>query len=582
MKSTSRAANKKRPGMLGRVLGVIIAVLFIGGFVVMPLIIGGFAFNSVFKWWDARDWRAVPATVLEADLDVRRDSDGATYRVKARYRYRFEGQTLESERVDFHSGADNIGDYHQRMYRRLDAARQSGGTVTAWVDPRDPARAVLHRDLRWGLFGVMLLFPLIFGGVAVALFFGFRAARRGKQHREAASEIHPDEPWRWSERWSGTTLSSQSRHTVWAAVGFAALWNVVSAPVAFLVPGEVADGNTLALVGLLFPLVGIGLAIWAVREILRRRRYGESLLHLDDLPVPLGGVLRARLEVPARLEARELDVHLTCVRRVRSGHGKNRRTREHVLWEDSLRVMSMSGGAPGATSSRIEARLPGDRPEASDEDSDERVLWQLEVTSEEPGVDYKATFELPVFDTGEVSDASVLEESGDAMQSSEADWRETGVEHGYASGGQRFHFPRLRMLGGGLTTLVFALVFLGAGLGIAIGAGHWIFGGIFAVVGGLILLLAFSMLFQRSEIVIGRDRIRWRHGVFGGWREVETGAVKAIRIKKTGSAGRKLFFHLELDAWGDARPSKLADWVPNERAAGALARHLEHLAGVTP
>ncbi|MGB0515225.1 MAG: hypothetical protein ACPGJE_10340, partial [Wenzhouxiangellaceae bacterium] len=326
------------------------------------------------------------------------------------------------------------------------------------------------------------------------------------------------------------------------AVGFAAVWNAISVPVALAVPREVADGNLMALLGLLFPLVGIGLLVWAIREVIRRRRYGDSQLHLDDMPVPLGGMLRARLEVPARLVARELKVHLTCVRRVRSGHGKNRRTREHLLWEDSLRVMSRSGQGSGVTSARIEARLPGDRPEVSDVNPDDCVVWRLEAGSEEPGVDYKAVFELPVFDTGASAAALEFDESNHGSDVAGGDWRETGVVHGYSGGGQRFYFPRLRMLGGGLSSLLFGLVFLGAGLGIAIGAGHWFFGGIFALAGALVMWLGLSMLFQHSEIVIGGGRIRWRHGVFGRWRELDTGAVKAIRIKKTGSIGRKMYF----------------------------------------
>ncbi|MGB0514336.1 MAG: DUF3592 domain-containing protein, partial [Wenzhouxiangellaceae bacterium] len=191
MNSNSPRSIEKRPGMLGRMLGVLFAVVFVAAFLVMPLILGGFAFNSVFKWWDARDWQPVPATVLEANLDVSQGTDSSTYRVEARYRYRFNDRILESDRVDFHSGADNIGDYHRQMYRRLNAARQSGEPVTAWVDPDDPSSAVLRRELRWGLLGFMMLFPLIFGGVAVALIFGWRAGRGRKRRRDAAREVHP-------------------------------------------------------------------------------------------------------------------------------------------------------------------------------------------------------------------------------------------------------------------------------------------------------------------------------------------------------------------------------------------------------
>ena len=45
---------------------------------------------------------------------------------------------------------------------------------------------------------------------------------------------------------------------------------------------------------LLFPLVGIGLLVWAIRATLRYRRYGISLLELTTLPAPVGHALEGR------------------------------------------------------------------------------------------------------------------------------------------------------------------------------------------------------------------------------------------------------------------------------------------------
>jgi hypothetical protein len=43
----------------------------------------------------------------------------------------------------------------------------------------------------------------------------------------------------------------------------------------FFLPAELAKGNRLALIGLIFPFVGVGLLVWAVRATLRwRKRIG--------------------------------------------------------------------------------------------------------------------------------------------------------------------------------------------------------------------------------------------------------------------------------------------------------------------
>lgn len=573
-----------RPGMIRRGLGLALKTIVIVLFAGIPLAFVVFTGKEIHDGIAARFWQPVAAQLESVELKRRQDSDGQTvWQVRAGYRYRFDGREYRSDRVSLHYGADNLGDYHQRVYARLDAARRAGKSVTAWVDPDQPSRAVLDRELRWGRLALLLLFPLVFGGAAVLLVVRGRRQRRRQQERERMAALEPERPWLQHERWRSTTLSSEGRATMWLAIGFAALWNLVSLPLLFVLPGELEKGNWPALLGLLFPLIGIGLIAWAVREGIRARRYGESTLELDALPVALGGRLGATLSIPARLQGRELNVQVACLHRYRTGTGKNRRTVERTLWEDRVRVTSGSGRAPGQTSARIEMRLPGDQPPAREDDADDRIVWQLEATSEEPGVDYKAVFGLPVFEVAagghDPLAGSEAQITGDPAPHDHDDWRETGVEHGYVAGGQRFHFPRGRLLGAGLGTLVFALVFLGTGIGLGAGAGHWWFGGVFALFGLLILWGAATMLFSQSEIVIGNDRLRWRHGVFGRWREVEAGAIKTIDIKRSGSIGRKLYFRIEINRWGETRKTAIADWVPNERAARSLAAHLASLAG---
>ncbi|MEX2499198.1 MAG: hypothetical protein WD397_10030, partial [Wenzhouxiangellaceae bacterium] len=418
------------------------------------------------------------------------------------------------------------------------------------------------------------------------LIWGRRAGRAQKK-RDNRKELHPDEPWMWVDKWRTPEVSSESTATMWIAIAFATFWNLVSAPVLFIVPGEVADGNHVALVGLLFPLVGAGLIVWAVREVIRRRRYGDSVLRLDSHPVPLGGRLRATLNIPARLAARELQLQLACVNRYVSGSGKNRSTREKVLWEDKQVAMTRSGSGPGQTSAQFEMRVPADQPVSSDDNPRNRMIWRLTATSEEPGVDYKAVFELPVFDSGEAVAAAIdtaidagIGAGEQALSFDADDWRETGVAHEFAAGGQRFHFPRLRQLGAGLGLLVVALIFTAAGGFMMVGAGQWIFGGIFAAVGLLLLWGAISMTFQRSEIVVGSGRLRWRHGVFGGWQEADAGALKSIDVKQSGSIGSNLYYRIEIERWARDGKTTIAGWVPGQRPARALAAHLGQLAGI--
>jgi uncharacterized membrane protein YhdT len=560
----------------GSVIGTVFALIFI----VVGLAAGAFFAKGWFDWLGAQSWEPVPATLYSVELDENSSSDGTTYRVRAEYEYFWRGERFVGTRVDLHPGADNLGDYHQRLYRRLDDALRSGQAVTAWVDPDRPDRAVLDREMRWGRLAIGMIFPMGFGGIGLFFLWAMRRGARADKQLERNRERWPEQPWMWHEDWRTPELVARSSATMWLAIAFAVLWNLVSAPVAFLVPGEIADGNWPALAGLLFPIVGIGLIVWAVREVLRKRRYGDSVLRLDSLPVPLGGMLRATFEVPARLADRELEVQLACVHRFRSGSGKNRRTREVILWEDRQQATARSGSAPGSTAARIEMPLPLDQPAARRQPTDDTIFWRLTVEAEEPGVDFKGQFELPVFET-EITEAARENPQAALDQRIESEaWRETGVEYGRAAGGQRFYFPRLRMLGAGLVLLLFSLPFSGAGIFLMIGEGQWIFGGIFALAGTLILLGALSMLFQRSEMIVGLERLRWRHGVFGGWQEVDAGEIRSLDVARSGSAGRRVYYRLQLRRFGQERKTTIADWLPGERPARALARKITGLAGV--
>ncbi len=571
----------QRPGLVGWALGLPLAAILLVVFVLVPI---GFAFflgKAAYDWLDARSWQPVEAVIESADLRRERDADhNAVLQVKAVYRYRWNGVEYRSDRVDLHHGADNIGDDHQRMYDRLAAALAAGAPVTAWVDPDNPAAAVLDRDMRRGQFALLLLFPLLFGGAGALIFTQGRQHRYEQRQRARFRRTYPDQPWRWDTRWRTAELHSRGRPKMWQAIGFAVFWNAISAPVLFLVPKEIAGGNWPALAALVFPLAGLGLAVWALRKVVQHRRYGDSVLVLDSLPVPLGGLLRATLTIPARLAVREVTVQLACMHKQTTGSGKQRRTTERLLWEDRHRFMTRPG--PGQTSVRIEMNLPAGQPASSEDDPNDRIVWRLEAFGEEKGIDYRAEFELPVFDSGAAPNpaAGLAAVNRPKRQYGADDWRETGVEHGYVAGGQRFYFPRFRVTGTGLGTLLFALVFLGAGIGLTMGTGQWVFGVVFVSFGLLILWAALTMLFSLSEIVAGGGRLRWRHGLFGGWRDIEAGAIERIGVKRSGSIGRNLYFRIEIKRWGNRRESTIADWVPNERATRSLVLKLGQLIGL--
>jgi len=251
--------------------------------------------NTFYDVWDMRGWQPTEARLLDAGYKTHSGDDSNSYEAYATYTYTHFGQNYTSNRVSISTGADNIGDYQQDTGRRLSAAMSPDTRITVWVDPDDPSQAIIDRDLRWGMIGFNSIFLFVFGGVGLGLLiFVWRAP---KEKDETKPEFQ-DAPWLLNNDWQSATIRSNSKAAMWGAWAFAAIWNLISAPTPFLAYSEVVEKqNTIALVALLFPLIGIGLIVWAVSQTRRLGNGAGSARRrscLTRFPVPSAAMSAAR------------------------------------------------------------------------------------------------------------------------------------------------------------------------------------------------------------------------------------------------------------------------------------------------
>ncbi len=138
----------------------------------------------VLRTFEARDWRPVPATVLRSEVGVHPSDEGdPTYSVDVVYRYEVDGREYRSGRYDFMIGSTGGYEGKAEIVQRLPA----GTETTAWVDPEDPASAVLSREMRGELW--LGLLPGVFVAVGLGgIVFVFIGARRMKRRQEAGIE----------------------------------------------------------------------------------------------------------------------------------------------------------------------------------------------------------------------------------------------------------------------------------------------------------------------------------------------------------------------------------------------------------
>lgn len=247
------------------------------------------------------------------------------------------------------------------------------------------AQGVLHAaGGEWGSAAFMGLLGLVFGLVGFGGIFAALKARRAGVETDAVRARHPEAPWMWRADWAAGRIEDSNRSTMIAAWSFAGFWNLISLPTAFVgVRQALREESYGVLLVLIFPAVGIGLLVWAIRATIRFRRFGVSRLDLATVPAPVGRALRGTV--------------------VTTGAGKNRSTSERVLWQEEQRAPGrQTRSAEGmVTSIPVAFDLPADLEPCDSTNPRNQVVWRVSVSAEVPGVDYASTFEVPVFRTAE-------------------------------------------------------------------------------------------------------------------------------------------------------------------------------------
>jgi hypothetical protein len=382
-------------------LGAGCLILFALPFAGVGVGMGVWLASTLLTYLDAKHWIETPASILRADLEAHHaNKGGTTYQVTAEYVYEYGGRKYSGNRVGLIGGADNIGSFQQDAYRELNACRSAKKPFRCYVNPARPDQSVLYRDLRWALVAFQMIFILAFGGVGFGLLIGGLAAYRKQRAEAILATAHPEAPWMWKADWAAGRIISSSRRTVLAALCLAIFWNVISSPLWLVLPDEIFHkGNYVALLGLVFPAIGLAFAGWAVFTILRWRKFGQSVFRMAYVPGVIGGQLAGVVQTSAKIWPEDgFHLSLRCVRRIATGSGKQRSISETTLWEEKQTVMhELLEDQTGQSAIPVEFQIPAECRPSDERNADDQTLWRLTVAAKVPGIDYAATFLVPVF-----------------------------------------------------------------------------------------------------------------------------------------------------------------------------------------
>jgi hypothetical protein len=206
---------------------------------------------------------------------------------------------------------------------------------------------------------------------------------------------HPRERWLWEHPWNAFASFDETRaelrrgiHATMAIGTFLLPFNWIAFAGGqrlwlFVAVTSVFDAAILAAIGRLVHLA------------LRLRRYGTTELRLPRFPCFGGDEVELKLvRSPALAGIAALRGTLRCVqeRYESSRSGRGRRVVLYVLHEETV------SGAPTKAGEAIAFRfaVPPGAPESALDERPPRY-WELRVEGETPGVDYGATFLVPIY-----------------------------------------------------------------------------------------------------------------------------------------------------------------------------------------
>ena len=469
--------------MKGKVFLILFALPFAG----VGAWMGWSIADAMLESMRMQNWQSTQARLETAGYETHHGDDSTTYQAYATYRYTANGQEYHGDRVGLFSGNDNIGSYQQDTGLRLESLWRNGQPVVIYYDPERPAESIIDRDLRWGMVGFRSIFLFVFGGVGVGLIvFGFLSPKE----KDPDDPAYADMPWLANDDWQTSSVRSQSRTAMWGVWAFAALWNLVSAPLPFLLVEEVTvKENYLALIGLLFPLVGIALLTWAIRRSREWTRFGPTPVHLDPFPGAIGGHVGGTIDLKLPFDpAHRFHVSLTNLHHYTSGSGKNRSSREKALWQRDAQAAAQ----PGPEGTRLVFRF--DVPDGLDEadarqSGDSYHAWRLGLTAELPGADLNRDFSIPVYRTGARSQS--LPERALADAESRQDQLDEADALGlmnmtHTATGKRLHLPAGRNGGTAALGFLFGAGFAAAGYFILTVEQQLFMGAVFGLLGSLV------------------------------------------------------------------------------------------------
>jgi hypothetical protein len=345
-----------------------------------------------------RSWARAEARLLDKQIITSRSSDSTTHRPEFTFTYDYQGRTYTAtgyKRFRYSSS----GKWAQRVLARY----RVGDTVQIWVNPSNPAEAVIEQGV--GIVWLFLLIPAVFIAVGIGGVYLLVRGDTGKRRRAKPSASQPvaGQPAcfpslrvRKGRRLAvALTPSSGQRARVIMAFVVALLWNGFVWPFFILMLREKEKFGAIVLA--IFCLAGLAILGGFVHQLFYWLLTGDPHVEIEHEPLVPGRPTRLVVVHPGVQRLNTASVSLCCEEVTRRRQGKNTSERRERVVEEQLAILtepdlSRSTGLLVETSLRV----PEDAMHSFTA-TNNHIRWLIEVVMDIPGKpDVKLDFPVRV------------------------------------------------------------------------------------------------------------------------------------------------------------------------------------------
>jgi hypothetical protein len=255
---------------------------------------------------------------------------------------------------------------------------------------------------------------VLFAGAVLMLLWGLVQAIPWLR-LQRLSQQHPHEPWRWEFPQGPELVDEQLSSVSQNLVGVIFItpfllffhFGLVLAVLQDNVPAAlpVIFGGVLLLIDVFIFRKGI---LPTFIQVLALMRYGQTRLRLPELPLRPGTQPQVELIMPrgrSKLQNVRAVLRRVRERKVSTGSGKNKSSDivRNTEYTQPLRVEAEEQQSEDTLAFVVKVP-PVEPKDSTDLSNSVRCLWEIQLTSDVPGLDLDVTFVVPVYAAAEARD----------------------------------------------------------------------------------------------------------------------------------------------------------------------------------